>query len=96
MDDYSWVTDEMFDDALMEIVEKEGLISLLRIEGVYELVKEHYNNKVLEKLEQSRWVRMKREYTFAGLFTVEQVKRIEELFMLFEEEEKWESKCYSQ
>ena len=54
MDDYSWVTDEMFDDALMEIVEKEGLISLLRIEGVYELVKEHYNNKVLEKLEQSR------------------------------------------
>jgi len=31
---------------------------------------------------------MKREYTFSGLFTVEQVKRIEELFMLFEEEEK--------
>jgi len=33
---------------------------------------------------------MKREYKFAGLFTIEQVRRIEELFMLFEEEEKCE------
>tara|TARA_R100001510_G_scaffold17549_1_gene14847 strand:+ start:1656 stop:1838 length:183 start_codon:yes stop_codon:yes gene_type:complete len=54
MDDYSWVTDEMFDDALMEIVDKQGLVSLLRIEGVYELVKEHYNNEVLEKLEKNK------------------------------------------
>lgn len=30
---------------------------------------------------------VKREYTFAGLFTVQQVKRIEALFMLMEEEE---------
>jgi len=54
MDDYSWITDEMFDEALMEIVDNQGLVSLLRIEGVYELVKEHYNNEVLEKLEQNR------------------------------------------
>jgi hypothetical protein len=51
-DDYSWVTDEMFDEALMEIVDKQGPISLIRIEGVYELVKEHYNNAVLAKLEE--------------------------------------------
>lgn len=54
MVDYSWITDEMFDEALMEIVDKQGPLSILRIEGVYELVKEHYNNEVLEKLEQSR------------------------------------------
>ena len=53
-DDYSWVTDEMFDEALMEIVDKQGITSLIRIEGVYELVKEHYNNAVLAKLEEWR------------------------------------------
>ena len=53
-DDYSWVTDEMFDEALMEIVDKQGITSLIRIEGVYELVKEHYNNEVLEKLEERK------------------------------------------
>ena len=53
-DDYSWVTEEMFDEALMEIVDKQGIISLIRIEGVYELVKEHYNNEVLAKLEERK------------------------------------------
>lgn len=53
-DDYSWVTDEMFDEALMEIVDKQGITSLIRIEGVYELVKEHYNNEVLAKLEERK------------------------------------------
>ena len=54
MSEYSWITDEMFDEALMEIVDKQGLVSLIRIEGVYELVKEHYNNAVLSKLEKNR------------------------------------------
>ena len=53
-DDYSWVTDEMFDEALMEIVDKQGITSLIRREGVYELVKEHYNNEVLAKLEERK------------------------------------------
>ena len=53
-DDYSWVTDEMFDEALMEIVDKQVITSLIRIEGVYELVKEHYNNEVLAKLEERK------------------------------------------
>jgi len=30
---------------------------------------------------------MKREHVFAGLFTIEQVKRIQALLMIFEEEE---------
>lgn len=30
---------------------------------------------------------MKKEYVFAGKFTIEQAKRIDDLLMLFEEEE---------
>ena len=50
MSEYSWITDEMFDEALMKIVDEQGIDSLIRIEGVYELVKEHYYNAVLGKL----------------------------------------------
>ncbi len=34
-----------------------------------------------------KFAMLKREYEFAGYFTIEQVKRIEALMMLFEEEE---------
>tara|TARA_R100000008_G_scaffold40434_1_gene23195 strand:+ start:213 stop:401 length:189 start_codon:yes stop_codon:yes gene_type:complete len=51
--DYDWVTDEMFDTALMEILAGIPLTSLVRVEGVYELLKEEYNNEVLTKLESS-------------------------------------------
>ena len=54
-DDYSWVTDEMFDEALCYLLEDMGSISLIKsIPGVYELVKEEYNNDVLAKLEEWR------------------------------------------
>jgi hypothetical protein len=53
-DDYSWVTDEMYDEALLEICSQERMWTILRIEGVYECVKEHYNNDVLASLEASR------------------------------------------
>ena len=53
MSDYDWVTDEMFDTALMEILAGIPLTSLVRVEGVYELLKEEYNNEVLTKLESS-------------------------------------------
>ncbi len=51
---YDWVTDEMFDAALMEILAGIPLTSLVRVDGVYELLKEEYNNEVLTKLENER------------------------------------------
>ena len=53
-DNYDWVTDEMFDKALVEILREMSADRLLNIAGVYELVKEEYNNAILEKLEQER------------------------------------------
>lgn len=55
MQDYSWVTQEMFDKKLEDIVEQQKGGALLRIPGVYEIVKEHYNNDVLEELEEDRY-----------------------------------------
>lgn len=54
MSRYSWVTNEMFDNKLEEIVADEGGIRVLHIPGVYEIVKEHFNNEVLEALESDR------------------------------------------
>jgi hypothetical protein len=44
------ITDEMFDNKLLEILEGIPTISILRIEGVYELVMEEYYNDVLDAL----------------------------------------------
>ena len=52
--DYDWVTDEMFDAALMEILAGFPLTTLVRVEGVYELLKEEYNDVVLINLEHQR------------------------------------------
>jgi len=49
--DYSWVTDEAFDEKLREIAQD---YDLLTVPGVYELVREEFNNEVLEALEQDR------------------------------------------
>tara|TARA_R110002020_G_scaffold134969_1_gene301407 strand:+ start:18703 stop:19182 length:480 start_codon:yes stop_codon:yes gene_type:complete len=44
------ITDEMFDNKLLEIIEEIPMISILRIAGVYELVREEYYNDVLDAL----------------------------------------------
>lgn len=54
MSDYSWVTGEMFDQAVLDIAQKEGVGELLRIPGVWELVSEHLNNAALRLLESQR------------------------------------------
>ena len=54
MTNYDWVTDEMFDKALVVMLKEMGADQLLNIAGVYELVAEAYNNTILEKLEQER------------------------------------------
>ncbi len=55
IEDYSWVTDEMFDEALCYLLDGISAESIMStIPGVYELVKEEYNNDVLAKLEEWR------------------------------------------
>jgi hypothetical protein len=60
MKDHSWVTTEMFDSRLREIVNDElntaisPFDNLISIPGVYEILAEHYNNDVLNELEDDR------------------------------------------
>lgn len=54
MKDYSWVTDEMFDRMLVDILDDTDSSEILAIPGVYDLVKEYFNNEVLEQLEEER------------------------------------------
>jgi len=52
-EDFSWVTDEMFDEELEKIVEekaREG--TLLATPGLYEVVREEFNNEVLARLQE--------------------------------------------
>ncbi len=53
-DDYSWVTNEMFDAELDDLCHDIGPVGIMSIAGVYELVKEDLNNEVLERLRDRR------------------------------------------
>jgi hypothetical protein len=52
--DYEWITDEMFDIALMELIADLPLLTLVRVPGIYEILAEKFNNEVLTKLENER------------------------------------------
>jgi len=54
MSRYDWVTDEMFDNKLEEILARHTGDALLYIPGLYELVREEFNNDVLRELESER------------------------------------------
>ena len=56
MDDYSWITEEMFDRKLRQIVvdDNDHAGGLLGVHGVYEIVREYYNNSVIAELENER------------------------------------------
>jgi len=43
-EEYKWITDEMFDAKLLEILEKIPMITIMRVAGVYEALSEEYNN----------------------------------------------------
>ena len=51
---YEWITDEMFDRELAELLDDCTGDDLLQIPGIYELAKEHFNNEVLEACEEHR------------------------------------------
>lgn len=54
---YEWVTDEMFNDELEKIIEERG-VEILNVPGVYEVLSEHFNNDVLERLERCRKIEL--------------------------------------
>jgi len=51
--DYSWVTQEMFDNKLQEIVECHAA-QVIMIPDVYALLADYYNDEVLELLEEEK------------------------------------------
>ena len=51
---YEWVTDEMFDEELLDILRDTPANFLLRIPGIYEILKEEFNDEVLSNLEKNR------------------------------------------
>ena len=51
---YEWVTDEMFDEELIAILRDIPSSELLRIKGIYEILKEEFNDEVLSSLEKNR------------------------------------------
>lgn len=54
-EDFSWVTTEMFDEELKEILASDNdAVSLLSIPGIYEILAEHYNNEILVNLKRHR------------------------------------------
>ena len=61
--DYSWVTDEMFAKELVELLKDriysmpraEAIHHLLRIEGIYEILSEEFNNEILDRLTE-QWM----------------------------------------
>ena len=51
---YAWVTSEMFDAKLAELLSEMSGAEILQIPGVYEVVSEELNNDALEALEKER------------------------------------------
>ena len=47
--DYNKITQEEFDEVLASILEDFNGERLLSIEGIYEILSEHFNNQVLEQ-----------------------------------------------
>jgi len=53
--EYDWITDEMYDAKLREICHVEGSDFLVtHVTGVYEAVREYFNNDVIQELEDER------------------------------------------
>jgi len=48
------VKDEEFDEELEKIMNEQPAGNLLSIPGIYEIVSEHFNNEVLQRLKNKR------------------------------------------
>jgi hypothetical protein len=49
-----WVTDEMFDEKLQQLADRDGAGGALTIGDCYSEIRDHYNNEVLNELESER------------------------------------------
>lgn len=54
MDKYEWVTDEMFDRKLAEILDKMSGGDILQVGSAYDVFSEALNNRVLDELMEER------------------------------------------
>ena len=61
---YKWVSNEMFQEKLIELLDDETGESLLKIPGLSEIIKEHFEDEIFEELE---------EENFPNLMTYEEV-----------------------
>jgi hypothetical protein len=52
--DFGWVTNEIFDEELKEVLAGQTALEILDIPGIYEILSEHYNNEVLTNLQRHR------------------------------------------
>lgn len=52
------ITDQMFDDKLSEILKEQTGEQLLSITGIYEILAEHFNNEVIEEIEEDAKVKV--------------------------------------
>ena len=48
MNKYKDLTQEKFDDLLMELIGHKTVFSIIHLSGIYEILSEEYNNDVLE------------------------------------------------
>lgn len=53
-ENFDWVTDEMFQEKMEDILAKMSVDDLLAIPGFYEIASEELNNQILEELELER------------------------------------------
>lgn len=44
------ITDQEFDDELMGLLGEMRASALLQVQGVYEIVSEHFNNEVIDRV----------------------------------------------
>lgn len=52
--DYSKITQDQFDEKLVEIINESPATNLLTIPGIYEILSEHFNNDILKSIENDR------------------------------------------
>ncbi len=60
--DLEKMTNDDFDRLLIEVAKEESVESLIRIPGVYEVLRDHFNNDVLARWEQEEEARLSEEY----------------------------------
>ena len=51
---YEWVTQEMSNDKLAEVIDEQKASNLLTIPGIFEILSEHFNNEILARFDNDQ------------------------------------------